>query len=61
MSDTIARQAIPLLLAAGLDAAHVDGDLIRVRDGRGVVVQLHVRRLDHVAEAVWRVLDRVAP
>ena len=57
--EAAAREAVPLLEAAGLRVRRVAGDVVEVEDGRGVRVQVHVRRAAGVVEAVWRVLDRV--
>lgn len=54
-----ARAAIPLLIDAGLHAVWVEEDVVQVTDGRGACVQLRVRRLDGIVDAVWRVFDRL--
>ena len=55
-----AQEAIRLLSDAGLLATHVGGDAILVTDGRGVVVEVQVRRTAGVVETVWRLLDRIS-
>ena len=55
--EAAAREAVPLLEAAGLRARWVAGDVVEVADGRGVRVHVRVRRAVGVVEAVWRVLD----
>lgn len=57
-NEDAARAAVPLLLAAGLEARHVGGDLVEVEDGRGVRVEVAVRRASGVVDAVWKLLDR---
>lgn len=67
--DRAAAEAAALLLREhGLDAEVTPDNLLQVRDGRGVVVLLHVTpraggRLmgARFVAAVWRILDRHAP
>lgn len=59
--EAAARAAVPLLRDGGLQASWVSGDIVRVIDGRGVIVDLHVRRVEGVVEAAWRVLDEIEP
>lgn len=57
-AEAIARAAVPLLIAGGLNAVWVEADLVKVKDGRGVALLVQVRGLRGVADAVWRLLDR---